>query len=93
MLQGTPVATYRFSMKHIRRVRDGKIAVAYPGLEVRRNPEFKGNPSGRVCDGHGRVVGFENEIGCLSVFWKDSGDKTTWTRASDGEFDVITIPL
>ena len=90
MNSGTPVASYGFSLKNVLELRDGTFAVAYPGLEVVRNPDFKGDATGRVCDGLGRIVGFENELGCLSVFWKTFGDKTTWTRASDGEFDVVT---
>ena len=87
---GLPVATYQHALQNSRLVRRGELAAASPGLEVRRSPTFEGEQAGRVCDGDGTVLDYGNELGCIAVFWYDSGDRTTWTRASNGEFDVIT---
>jgi hypothetical protein len=91
MPTAVPVATQDYAMMHVRRVRIGELAPAFPGLRVRRSPAFDGEPSGRVYDGIGIVMDYGNELGNLSVSWIDYGDRTTWTRASDGKFDVITL--
>lgn len=85
---GLPVATYAWALAHASLVRWGKLAVAYDGLTVVKNPSFAGPYAGRVCDGLGTVLTNGNEIGCVSVLW-DVGDVTTWTRACD-DFDVVT---
>ena len=85
-----PVSTRKYALQNSTLVRQIKLAVAFPGLRVRRSPTFDSEPSGRVNDGKGTVVDHGNDIGCITVFWHDCGDQTTWTRASDGEFDVIT---
>lgn len=88
---GLPVATYHYALQNALLVRRGQLAAASPGLEVRRSPTFEGEQAGRVCDGDGTVLDHGNELGCIAVYWRDGGDRTTWTRASDGQFDVITI--
>lgn len=87
---GCPVATYDYALAHARLVRRGQLAAASPGLEVRRSPTFDGEPSGRVCEGVGHVMDHGNVLGCIAVWWPDVGDRTTWTRASDGKYDVVT---
>ena len=87
---GLFVSTHEYALQNILLVRQSKLAAASPGLQVCRSPIFDGEPSGRVRDGNGTVIDYGNEIGCITVFWHDSGDRTTWTRASNGEFDVIT---
>ena len=87
---GLPVATYAYALAHSRLVRQRRLVVASPGLEVKKSPTFAGEPAGRVCDGDGTVLDMGNEIGCISVIWHQAGDRTNWTRASNGEFDVIT---
>lgn len=88
---GVPVATYAFAIRNLASLRCGQIEVAEPGLVVRRSPAFCGDPTGRVYDGEGSVYTCGNDAGCITVYWKDFGDRTTWTRASDGVFDVITV--
>ena len=87
---GLSVSTHEYALLNILLVRQSKLAAASPGLQVRRSPTFEGEPSGRVSDGNGTVIDYGNEVGCITVFWRDSGDRTVWTRASNGEFDVIT---
>jgi len=88
---GRPVATRACVEASAQRGGAMRVAVAVPGLAVRKNPRVVGEPTGRVCDGMGMVLTDGNQAGCISVSWIDAGDRTTWTRASDGEFDVITI--
>ena len=71
---------------------EGEIACAVHGMRVVANPSIPhAERTGRVDVGIGIVQCVGNEIGNLQVFWEETGDRTTWTRAVYPDFDVFCV--
>jgi len=67
------------------------VILAREGMVVFKNPDFpKGEESGRVCDGPGKILCVSTVVGGLDVHWIDRDDRTIWTRAGIGGFDVVS---
>ena len=90
-MAGRPVVCVSFAVEHPELCYIGRIQCAYIGLEVVGSPWVDDEQScGRVCSGVGVVTNPDSGLGNISVWWKDDSDLTTWTRAADHGFDVLT---
>ena len=85
-----PVACTTFALDNMFRWMRGEFVCAKRGMLVEKSPSFPaGQESGRVGRGVGVVVDDDSDAKTIHVYWREEGDHTVWTRASEAGMDVI----
>lgn len=90
-----PVGSLEYCAAHVHAVARGEVVCAVEGMHVVRSPRFPDGEeqAGRVQDGVGQVVDVNVGLENIGVEWKETGDRTVWTRAGTHGFDVVVTQV